>query len=78
MALQTIVESKIPALYKRTALNQMMFAFILGVKATLHTVTTQQAILMFMESFELTHEEFNLDSALVIYNRMQKEFINLN
>ena len=67
------IESLIPALYRRTALNQMMFAFVLGVRNTLHTITVKDAVLMFMKEFNLTEELFSVDSALVTYNRMLKE-----
>ena len=71
------VENKIPKLYKRTAINLLMYGYVTGVRATLHTIHVGDAIIMFMETFGLSHEEYNIDSAKVIYNRMQKEFLNL-
>lgn len=77
MPRQSKIEKIIPALYKKNALSQMMFAYVLGCRSALHTVTLGQAILMFMEEFGLTHEDFNNESAEVIYNRMYKDLIAL-
>lgn len=63
----------IPALYKTNALNLLAFAYIRGVRETVHTVTEKQAIKMFMNSFELEEDEFNLDSALFTYSRTKKK-----
>lgn len=71
------IERTIPSLYRRTALSQYMFAFVLGVRATLHTVTVKDAISMFMKQFNLTEEQYSADSAMVTYNRMFKELLNI-
>lgn len=77
MAKETSIEKTIPKLYKRTALSQMMFAFVRGVRATLHTVTIDEAIRMFMDDMDLTDDDFNVESARSAYHLMQKELINL-
>lgn len=74
----TGIELKIPAIYRRSALNLMMFGYVTGVRATLHTVSMRDAMFMFMESFDLEDEDFNVASGLTTYNRMQKEFLNQN
>lgn len=77
MPKQSNVEKIIPAIYKRTALSQMMFAYVLGCRSALHTVSVEQAILMFMEEFDITHDEYNTESAEVIYHRMYKDLMEL-
>ena len=74
----TGIEARIPAIYRRSALNHMMFGYVTGVRATLHTIPMRDALLMFMESFGLDDDDFNIASALTTYNRMQKEFLNQN
>ena len=71
------LEGQIPKLYRRSALNLLMYGFVTGVRATLHTVNVKQAIFMFMEAYAIDDDDFNVDSAMVIYNRMQKEFLNM-
>lgn len=73
MSRQTEIEKIIPAIYKRSTLNLLFHGYIKGVKSTLHTMTTNAAIDMFMDDFGLNDDEFNRDSAIVIYDRMQKE-----
>lgn len=70
------VESKIGAIYKKNALNLLLYGFVTGVRATLHTVTIEKAVGMFMEAYELSDEDFNCDSAVASFGKMQKEFIN--
>lgn len=77
MPKQSKIERLVPSLYKRTALSQMMFAYVLGCRSALHTVSVEQAIIMFMEEFELTHDDYNTESAEVIYHRMYRDYIEL-
>ncbi len=77
MPKQINIQLSIPALYKRSALNHLMFGFVTGVRATLHTVTIKEAVYMFMDAYGLSHEDYNSDSALITFNRMQKELLNI-
>lgn len=76
MPKRTQIENLIPALYKRSVLNIALFAYIRGVRSTLPTLTLAQAVDMFMEDWGLDEDEFNRNSALTTYDRMQKELIN--
>lgn len=67
------IEKLVPRMYRRSALNLLMFGYINGVRSTLHTVTVKEAVLMFMRDFQLDSDDFNEDSASVIYYRMYKE-----
>jgi len=62
---------QVPAIFRYSALNLIMFGYVRGVRETLHTITIKDALRMFMASVELTEDEFNIDSAKVIYNDMQ-------
>ena len=72
------IENTIPKLYRRSALNQMMFAYVCGCRSALHTLSITACISLFMHEFGLTEEDYNSDSARVEYNKMRKELINLN
>lgn len=72
MAKEQKVLNPIPALYKHSSLNVMLFAYIRGVQSALHTITIRKAIDMFMAEFNLNHDEFNIDSAIVTYHRLNK------
>lgn len=62
------LEKGIPALYRRSALSMLMFGYVQGVRATLHTVTVKAAIRMFMTHYGLTDDNYNADSALTTFN----------
>jgi hypothetical protein len=70
---QSNIEKAIPAIYKRSALNHLLFGFVLGCRATLPNVTIKQAVAMFMEKFDLDDNDFNSDTASVVFDRMQGE-----
>tara|TARA_R110000787_G_scaffold97665_4_gene201312 strand:+ start:11330 stop:11563 length:234 start_codon:yes stop_codon:yes gene_type:complete len=69
------VENSVPKIYQRTALSLMLFGYVTGVRATLHTVTLDQAVNMFIESYGLDEDDYNTESAKNNFNRMQKEFL---
>ena len=77
MPKQILIEKAIPNLYKKSALNLLMFGYVRGVTTTIHTISIEQAIMMFMEDFHLDIDEYNLKSAMTTYNRTQKDLITL-
>ena len=76
MPVQTEIEKTIPDLYKRSALNHLMFGFVRGVRETLHTVSVHDAVFMFMECFGLDDDSYNSKSAMTTFARMQNDLIN--
>jgi len=69
------IESTIHKIYRRNALNLSLFAYVLGVRSALHTITIPQAVDMFMQEFGLDDDTFNRASAITTFNRMQKELL---
>lgn len=67
----------IPKLYKRNAISLLLFGYIKGVRATLHTITISKAIDMFIEDFGLSDDKVNRESLKTTYNRMQIDLKNL-
>ena len=62
----------IPKIYKRNAENIMLFSWVNSQRQILPTITIQQAIWNY---FSFAHiEDWDMESALVTYSRLQKEF----
>jgi hypothetical protein len=71
------IMAAIPKLYKRTALDLLMFGFVNGMKTALPSMTTKACLAMFQKKIILTEDEYPLDCARVTYQRMQNEYIDL-
>jgi hypothetical protein len=63
----------IPKLYKRKTLDIMIFTFIYAQRTLIPSITVKEAAIGFMREFRLGEEEYNLNSVLVTYNRVNKE-----
>lgn len=74
---QSNIEKAVPAIYKRSALNHLLFGFVLGCRSVLPHVTIKEAVGLFMEKFGLDDAEFNSDTAMVTFDRMQAELKGL-
>jgi hypothetical protein len=59
-------------LYRRTAVHQLMFAYVLGMTDTMPSITQKTAINEFKRRFNI--EDFNTESLLTEFNRMLKEY----
>jgi hypothetical protein len=70
-------ENNIQKLYRRSAENLLMFAFVRGARATLHTVTIDKALEMFREDMGISIDDFSISSNRTIFNRMNLELFNL-
>lgn len=56
---------------------QLMYGYIKGARASLHTITIKQAVMMFMDDFELDEDSFNSDSAMNTFFRMERDLITI-
>lgn len=68
MPKRKVIDSAIPELFITNSLNMFMFSYVLGMRRALPGVTIVKAIESFMKSFNLTEDEYSLDSAKVQYN----------
>jgi len=64
----------IPKLYKRKAIDLLMFGFVEGMKAALPSLTIQECLIQFQRRTRLSDNQYPLESARTVYNRMQKEY----
>lgn len=78
MPVQNNLEKAIPKLYKRSALNHLLYGYIKGLKNTLVSISTLDAVRMFMEDFGLMKDEdVKEESLLTAYNRMNAELLEI-
>ena len=73
MTKQKPIIQTIPALYKRSAEDLMMYGYVLGMQRGLPTVSTQKCIEMFMREFKLSEDDYSRDSACVTFRRLRGE-----
>jgi hypothetical protein len=64
----------VPKLYRRNALDLMMFGFIEGVKTAMPTLTIQQCIILFNKKINTPNEDYSIEVDRNKYNRMKNEY----
>lgn len=74
MKQQERIKISIPKLYRRQALDLMLFGFIEGMKAALPSLPTNKCLEMFQYKYGLSEDELPLMSAWQTYNRMTEEY----
>jgi hypothetical protein len=67
-------ENRLPALYKKTAVDLIMFGYVLGLRRGLPAVTIQKALNCFLNDFGL-EEDYHLESAKVSYFRITRDVL---
>lgn len=72
------ITSPIAAIYKRNALNLLMFGYVKGVRETIHTVTIAEALERFRVLMDIDPDCFNANSMAMEFNRMNKDIFNIN
>ena len=65
----------IPSLYKKSAEDLLMFGWIYGQKQIVPSVSIKKSIELFMNFCNLSEDEFSVESAEIIFNRMNKQFL---
>lgn len=54
-----------------------MFGYVRGLVMNFPSITKEQAINLFLNEFNLSEEEISMGTAIQSYNRMVKEYIDL-
>ena len=72
-------EGRIPAYYRRSALDLMLFTHVTAM-CERNKMILEEAIEDFFDLYGISTEEYPLESALTTYNRVRNNFIwaNLN
>jgi hypothetical protein len=63
----------LPKIYKRQAVDLLMFGFVNGVLSALPMVTIKDAIFLFMQKHKITEDHYDYGSARSRYYRMLNE-----
>lgn len=63
----------VPRLYKRQALDHIMFGYVTGIRRVLPSESIKKCIIRFLEDNEMSEDDYSLDSALKSFFRMQEE-----
>lgn len=63
----------IPKIYKRNAENIMLFSWVNAQRQIIPTITNEQAIWNF---FRYTGVDWDMESAMSTYSRLQKEYFD--
>ena len=69
-----IYEQKIPAFYRKSAIDLLMFAHVTAIMNQTD-MTIRDAIYDFMDLYGINMDDFPIDSALVSYNKIRINFL---
>lgn len=73
MSKEKKIEKELHILFKIKSIDSMLYASVRSLLNILPSATVEQAILNFMETFDLSEEDFSLKNAVVIYYRILNE-----
>lgn len=69
----TLVKGILPKFLQRRNYDVLMFGYVDAIHSNFPTITIHKALEMFAERYNLSHEEFNIDSAKMVFQRMNQE-----
>lgn len=67
----------IPAFYRRSTLDVMLFTHVTAMRFRMD-LSLEEAIEDFIKMYDISHDDYPIDSALVTYNRVMNNFIYVN
>jgi hypothetical protein len=70
-------KDKIPYIYKKNPEDLIMLGFVRAVNCHLQTVSESRAIIMFLIKFNLSEDDYSIESAQRSYRRMKFQFPNI-
>lgn len=65
-------------LYQRQAIDLLMFAYVQGCTDLIQTISIEVAIDKFRKRYNLTEDELPTESALTTYQRIKKEYLQID
>jgi hypothetical protein len=74
MAKEKRIFLDIPRLYKRTALDLIMFGYVTGIRKAMPSVSVRECIAYFVQDNELSEDDCPFETLYITYFRMQKDF----
>lgn len=70
------LHNAIPALYRKTALDIMIYTFIDCQRFTIPGISVENAALSFMKHHKINEDEMSIQKVTLTYYRIQKEIFN--
>jgi hypothetical protein len=70
-------ENKIPAFYKKNAIDLILFGYVIGMRRGLPAVKISKSIELFLDDFGL-QEDYPMDSAIRTHTRVTEDFLWLD
>lgn len=64
----------IPKIYKRNTTDLLLFGYVSGIKTAMPSMTVRDCIKLFQDEFNLTEDDYPLETARFYYYSMLKEF----
>ena len=68
-------ENRIPAFYKKNAIDLMLFAYVMGMRRGLPAVKIGKSIELFLNDFGLTEDDYPIESAIRTHTRITEDFL---
>lgn len=69
------IEKSIPSFYKKSALDLCMYAYVQGVMDFLPGMKTREVIKYFMKQYNLTEEDYPIETAVKNFSKIKNDFI---
>ena len=70
------IEKLVPSIFRRNALDHLMFGYVQGVRKAIPSTQIMEAIQLFMCDYDLSEDDYSSYSAMTTFCRMQKDFFN--
>jgi len=68
-------KNEIPALYKKNAEDLLMYGWVTAQKAIVPSLSVSKSIKLFMDHFNISEDDMSLETAQMVYNRLNETFL---
>lgn len=69
--------ASVPRFYKFQTFDHVMFGYVQGLRKALPSMKIQEALLIFLNTFGLTEDDYCLDNARATYYRILNSIIEI-
>lgn len=65
----------VPSLYKKQALDLIMYGYVHGIQTAMPSVSVREAVKIFIENNDFNDDDFSWESAQTAFFRMRADFV---
>ena len=76
MPRETELNKRIPKIYRHQTIDNWMFSYVLAIQECDKEATLKDALLMFSKSFNLSEDDYPLESMIQKWYKMGKDYLN--